>query len=314
MPNENVNETQASTEPVDIAQAFRMYNQAQRETAEEPVDAGEDTGEPEQGKPGLADTGDVAPSAEGEEVPDAATDAEPEGDDDIGGSSGVVEPVDYSPAREQILRNIQNQAINDIRKEMREQQIELWSIKDIYEKDENTGRVTFHNPDDPNHPFASRAEAQSFVDAMNKEVENHFRNRVNQRQQELVQGAAPVFQVIEYSPVYNAMNDVEKQVFDSLVEPYAIRDNRGNVIGFNTNLQAAGNVARNIAKNFQSSQPAQASQPEQKTNSPQQGSRPATDMPTGKSASVGGVEDEPKTLGEAIKMYDKMNRAKKEKK
>jgi len=312
MPNEDNNQT--APEPVDIAQAFRMYNQANRAAAEGNVDTGDvdpsaDGGEEEAG---LGDGGAGENQAEAE--PAAAPSAEfGEDDGDVGGSTNVVEPVDYSPAREQILKNIQNQALNDVRQQMREQQIEMWSIKDIYEKDEQTGRVTFHNPDNPNQPFSSRAEAQAFVDAMNKEVENYFRSEVNKRQQELVQNAAPIFQVIEYSPVYNAMSEVEQKVFDSLIEPYAITDNNGKVIGFNTNLVAAGNVARSIAKNFQSANPAQQAAQEQAQESKPAAAatRPATDMPTGKTESTLNSDDEPKTIGEALKMYDKMNREKK---
>ena len=55
-----------------------------------------------------------------------------------------------------------------MRQHFAEQQIEMWSIEDLYEKDEHTGRVRFRNPDDPSRDFQSRYEAQQFVDAMNK--------------------------------------------------------------------------------------------------------------------------------------------------
>jgi hypothetical protein len=188
---------------------------------------------------------------------------------------------------------------------MQEQQIELWSMNDIYERDEQTGRVTFNNPDDPQHPFAGRAEAQNWLNAMNQDIQNHFRTRVNQKQQELIQNAAPALQVVDFAPRYNAMDETTKGVFDTLIEPYAIKNNSGNVIGFNTNLESAYNIAQRIVSNMPKSEQAAAA-PKQEPKSNKGSSRPATDIKGGN-----GVDpdmQEPKTIGEALKMWDKMNR------
>jgi len=281
-------------EPVDIAEAFRMYNASQRKTAQNLVEDGEEsTGEPEE-------PADTSGGEEGDLVEETGDTG-----DELGDDTNVIEPVDLSPQKQDYLKRIQSQAIANVRKQMENDNIELWTMDDIYERDEETGRVTFNNPDDPMHPFQNRAEAQNFLNAMNQEVTNYFRNQVNKEQQKLVQQQAPVLQMFDFAPVYQAMNTVEQGIFNDLIEPYAIQDQAGNVIGFNTNLQSVANTARQIAKRFGNSTP---SETDNNTKNPKQkiGSKPAMDMKTG--ASQGGVNEEPKTLGEALKMYDQQQR------
>jgi len=300
-----VPESEEKNEPIDIAQAFRMYNQQKQEAPANDVDdtEGTDDNEPE----------DVGGDNE-VEADDDTPDNEPDGDS-VGGSTDVIEPVDLSPAKQNYLKNLQNQAISNVRKKMSEDQIELWSMEDIYEKDEQTGRVTFHNPDDPQHPFSSRADAQKFIDAMNQEVTNYFRREVNAEQQRLVQKSAPVLQMYDFAPVYQQMSESEQVVLNDLIEPYAIYDNNNKIIGFNCNLQSVANTARQIAKRFQAASSgnnnndqASKAQPSQQK---QPGNRPANDLPTGNGLSED--EQEPKTIGEALKMYDEQQRNAKKK-
>lgn len=303
MANENL---EAAREPVDIAEAFRMYNKAQQEAAQESLgdteDNSEDNGSVDGFDGGVDGYEDNAGQGEGE----SDTPSEPGDDDSVGGSSDVIEPVDYSPAKQAILKDIQDAAIQQVRREMAEQEIELWSMEDIYERDENTGRVTFHNPDDPNRPFASRAEAQAFIEAMNKEVTNYFRNEVNKKQRELVNAATPQLQTIDYADTYMAMSETEQKIFNDLIEPYAITNREGKVIGFNVNLVSAGNTARRIAKNFDNSTP--STNNEKTPPAKNEVSRPAMDMKTGVSATAEGDLPEPKTIGEALKLYDQQQR------
>lgn len=182
----------------------------------------------------------------------------------------------------------------------------MWSINDIYERDEQTGRVRFRNPDDPNRDFSSRYEAQQFVDAMNKQISTEFRQRVNMKQRELIQQEGPRLRTLEFAPRYNAMDQTTKDIFDDLIEPYAVRDGAGDVIGFNVNLEPVARQAERIAARFKQqapTAPAAAQEKEKPTG-------PALDMKTG--ASVTG-DAEPKTIGEALKMYDKKQRESKKK-
>ena len=315
MPNEQTENTPEQTpsapEPVDIAQAFKMVNEANRAAAEEPVAPGE-AGQPDDEGEQPAGEGTEAPASEegaAESVSDTTEDIGDNTDGNVGGSSAVIEPVDYSPRKQEILKNIQARAIEEVRKEMKEQGIELWTMNDIYERDENTGRATFRNPDDPNNPCKSRAEAQNFINAINSDIENHFRNEVNKKQQQLVQQSLPTLQMVDFANTYQAMSQIEKDVFDDLISPYALKDNRGNIVGFNVNLEAAANTARQIAKRFNMSQQAAPAQQDNKQQERKPPEQPALDIKTGNGVSPD--EEEPKTIGEALKRFDEQNRKKK---
>lgn len=302
-----VENSDPATEPIDLAQAFKMYNQANAAAAEEPVEDPADGGADIAGAGAAGEAPVDAGAEEGEaDIPAAGGIGDGDGAG-IDGPADVIEPVDYNPAREQILKGVQQRAINAVREEFRNQQIEMWSINDIYERDENTGRVRFRNPDDPNRDFQSRYEAQQFVDAMNKQITAEFRQQVNQKQREFLQQEAPRLRTIEFAPKYEAMDQVTKDVFDEMIEPYAVRDNSGDVIGFNVNLQAVATQAEKIAARFKKSQPQQQQQEPEEQAKKQPGG-PALDIKTGASQSN---DVEPKTIGEALKMYDSAKRKKK---
>lgn len=291
-----------ATEPIDLAQAFKMYNQANRTAAEPAVDD-EPAAEPvpDGGGIGGGEAGEAAPAAEA----DASIGYDGGSGADLDGSADVIEPVDYNPAREQILRDVQQEALRSVRQRFSEQQIEMWSIEDLYERDENTGRVRFRNPDDPNRDFQSRYEAQQFVDAMNKQITQSFRAEVNKAQREIIQREAPKLRLIEFAPKYDAMDQVTKDIFDDMIEPYSVRDNGGNIIGFNVNLDAVHAQAAKIAKRFQQPQQQVVQGAEAASKAP---TSPAMDIKTGASQSQ---PQEPKTIGEALKMYDTNKRKEK---
>lgn len=200
---------------------------------------------------------------------------------------------------------MQQQALRNVREKFQREQIDMWSIQDIYERDEQTGRVRFRNPDDPSRDFQSRYEAQQFVDAMNKQITQRFREEVNKEQRTLIQQEAPKLRLIEFAPKYDAMDKTTKDVFEDMIEPYAVRDSSGDVIGFNVDLDAVARQASRIAQRFQPSQ--QQGEPQQKEA--KASTSPAVDIKTG--ASQTGSMPEPKTIGEALKMYDASQRKKK---
>ena len=193
-----------------------------------------------------------------------------------------------------------------MRQEFSKNQITPCTIEELYQRDEQTGRVTFKNPDDPQHDFASRAEAQAWVDAFNKQIETRFRQEINKKQRELVQQSAPQLRLIEFASTFNAMSKAEQDIMDDLIEPYAVKDARGNVVGFNVDLNAMANQARKIAARFPQAPAANA--PEDSQEAQEAPSRPAMNMPTGTGQSAD--EAEPKSIGEALKMYDKSQREK----
>lgn len=299
-----------ATEPIDLAQAFKMYNQGIAAAAQGTMaDAGNDDSDDARG---TEESGE--PVANGQEISEGNNE-DPvsngaENDDSAGGSANVIEPVDFNARRQELLQDVQRQAIAQVRQEFAKNQITPCTIEELYQRDEQTGRVTFKNPDDPQHDFASRAEAQAWVDAFNKQVEGRFRQEVNKKQRELVQQNAPQIRLLDFIPTFNGMNKAEQAVLDDLLEPYAVKDRNGNVVGFNVDLNAMAAQARKIAKRIPASeQPAEGTDSSKGSQGTQeQPSRPAMNMPTGTGASAD--ETEPKSIGEALKMFDKQQREK----
>lgn len=294
-----------ATEPVDLAQAFKMLNKNDREAAAEPVGQAEPpepnvSGDEPGGNESSGEPGFTAP----EQQP-AATgyDSAPT----AGGSSDGIQAIDFDSRRQDILRGIQQQALSDVRREFKNNGIEYCTIESLYQRDENSGRVTFKNPDDPRNPFNSRAEAQAWVEAFNKQIDTRFRQEVNKKQQELVGGSAPTLRLISFAPKYQAMSQTEKEIMDDLIEGYGVRNRQGQIIGYNVDLDAVAAQAKRIAKRMKPAEaPAQQAQPQPAT------SGPAMDMPTGSGTS--NDMKEPKTIGEALKMFDAQQRNKKGKK
>lgn len=298
-----------ATEPVDLAQAFKMYNEANRASAQDPVEEGSPAvGVGEAGDPGIEGSGSGDPEATDETLDTSAGTGQPEDSSDPGGSATVIEPIDYDSRRQEILTGIQKNAINQVRQDFAKNQIKLCTIEDLYQRDENSGRVTFKNPDDPTRDFASRSEAQQWVDAFNKQIEMRFRQEVNNKQKELVTSAAPTLRLIEFAPKYESMSKIEQDILDDLIEGYAVTDTRGQIIGYNIDLNAMAAQASKIAKRMPQQAQPEPDDPKDPKESAKQQSTPAMDMPTGNGKSV--MEKEPESIGEALKMYDKMKREK----
>ena len=294
-----------ATEPVDLAQAFKMLNKNDGEAATEPVEQTESS-EPN-------GSGDVPGGSESAGAPGfAAPEQQPtasgyDGAPTAGGSSDGIQAIDFDSRRQDILRGIQQQALSDVRREFKNNGIEYCTIESLYQRDENSGRVTFKNPDDPRNPFNSRAEAQAWVEAFNKQIDTRFRQEVNKKQQELVGDSAPMLRLISFAPKYQAMSQAEKEIMDDLIEGYGVRNRQGQIIGYNVDLDAVAAQAKRIAKRMK---PAEA--PAQQAQSQPAASGPAMDMPTGSGTS--NDMKEPKTIGEALKMFDAQQRSKKGKK
>lgn len=178
----------------------------------------------------------------------------------------------------------------------------MWDIADLYDKDENSGRVTFKNPDDESRPFQSRKEAQDFVDAMNKQINMKFQSEVRSEQAKLLQEAQPALSMIDFVPVYQGMSEQERGVFDDLITPYAIRDANNNIQGFSVDLNMMAQQARNIVAKFAPAQQQQGSTAQKNDEEP---TAPATDMSTGTGE---GGDGEPKDLSEAFAMLNKQKK------
>lgn len=297
----------AATTPIDLASAFKALNKANREAAQEPVEmAGGNEDVPD-------DTGVQAEAGDdGSGMPVQPSDDGGDGEPDDG-SPGFVEAIDFNAFKQDLLRNVQRNAAAQVRKEFDDQNIGYYSAAELTVRDEQTGQVRFRNPDvqderNPDYYFKSRADMMSFIQAWNQGVDFEYRKAVNEKQQQLLMYEAPKARLVDFMPKWQAMDDVTKQVFDSLLEGHEVRDASGKEIGFNVNLDAVAAQAAKIARSFgggvQVAQE-QAGQDSGKAAAPAAGG-PAMDMRTGIGKSAD--EKEPKTIGEALAMIDKKNK------
>lgn len=297
----------AATTPIDLASAFKALNKANREAAQEPVemaggneDVSDDTGV-------QAEAGDDEGGMPAQPSDDGG-DGEP-----ADGSSDFVEAIDFNAFKQDLLRNVQRNAAAQVRKEFDDQNIGYYSAAELTVRDEQTGQVRFRNPDvqderSPDYYFKSRADMMSFIQAWNQGVDFEYRKAVNEKQQQLLMYEAPKARLVDFMPKWQAMDDVTKQVFDSLLEGHEVRDASGKEIGFNVNLDAVAAQAAKIARSFgggvQVAQD-QAGQDAGQAAAPAAGG-PAMDMRTGNGKAPD--EKEPKTIGEALAMLDKKNK------
>lgn len=296
----------AATEPIDLAQAFKALNQINREAAQG------DVGDAEDGEPGVEDMsgepgepvgeGQVVREGEGYEAAPASDQQGGGGYDD--GSSSGIEAIDFNAYKQDLLREVQQNAVSQIRREFDEQNIGYYTAGELTIRDEQTGRVMFRNPDvqderDPNYYFSSRSEMQQFIEAWNKSVDFEFRRAVNEKQQELMLQAAPKARLADFLPKWQGMSKEAKAVFDELLEGHEIRDSQGKEIGFDVNLDVVAAQAEKIASKF-SGKPKAAQEAAQNVEAEAGG--PAFDIPTGNGESADAAE--PKTIGEALKILD----------
>jgi hypothetical protein len=300
------------TDPVDLSEAFKMARKDYREPAPSSVEDDGSAG-------GLGDQQPESSEVEGNREPEANAAPEQQstpqpqqqgGNEDAGGSAAGSQSFDYEAVRERMMQNIAQQARNEITEMFRKNGIKNWSVADLYKKDENSGRVTFNNPDDPDRPFQSRAEAEQWVTSMNNQVQQGYQEAVRRRGGELLNQQAPTIRLAQFAPVYYQMNDMQKAILNDIIEPYEIKQG-DNVIGYNVDLMSAAQQAVKIAARYGGQQ--QQQQPQNNQAAPkqrQQAAAPAMDM-GGTGGSSQPQQKEPKTLEEAMTMYRQMKKEKK---
>ena len=214
---------------------------------------------------------------------------------------------DIQDVRQNLIKNIQQEAIRNVTKQFQDKGIQKYNIGMLYDKDSTTGNVTFFNPDNERQPFQTRSEAQTWIDSMNGQIDNEFRNMVMQEQRRLLETNQPRLRLLEFVPTYNTMNEQERAVFEDLIEPYAISDN-GGVIGFNCDLNTAYQQTKAICSRFATPQQPQQTNPQGQQQPAQPGTTPALDTNT--SATGQQVDAAPKNLNEAMKRVNASNKKK----
>lgn len=292
--------------------AFAALEQRNKKEPEE-TPAGRD-GQPDAGESGQAEGtsgSDAEPVAEGQ-----SDDAQLDGTD-AGGSGAAdgaagetVSEFDYSAEEvnetiSSIESSIEDQAVSDVANAMKASgKIRVTrdgklgaSINDpdIYTKDED-GVPTYINPE-TGRPFTGdnpRAQAKQWVDDYNAELEQAFNKIAKQRIDELKKEKEPIVRTLKFAETYKKLNDVQRDMLDSLIEDYEVNDEDGNAIGYSCDLdKALAQVNRQIAK---LTERGKALHPKQEKPAP---TEPALDMPQ----STGSSENKPpqfKSLAEAM--------------
>lgn len=306
--------------PTSIEDAFRMLRQNDKQAAAPTMGDG-NMGE---GEGSGSQPGSEAISQEGEEKGQSGTvDGQEsgelsEGDIPAGGSAtpgegtGEVDNVlneqpddqaiDYGDVSKHYIESTQRLAIDTVNKLFRDNDVTKVSINDLYEKDDH-GRVSFKNPDDPDRPFASRAEAQQWCEAFNAQVDSEWKRMVQDQQRAYMKDIQPMLRLMSFAPEFDAMSAQEQKVFDSVVEPYAIKDKSGMVVGYSCDLGNAKQVALNICKSMGVKDDQQDPVPAGNDAGQQsiQGGGPALDAQTSGTGNPQNDNDEPKNLNDAVK-------------
>ena len=197
------------------------------------------------------------------------------------------------------MRDLQMTARRNVAKRFQDNNVKMMDIGELYSRRDD-GTVVFNNPDDPHRPFQSRAEAQQWIDSMNAQITAAYNKEVAKEQQELYKNVEPSVRLLQFAPVYDAMDQVTREVFEELIEPYAIIGANNEPIGFSCNLETMGRQAVRLASRF-------GSAPQQQAQPVQQAAEPAMDI---KASPSGTGTAEPRDINEAMRMLNEQRRKK----
>ena len=303
MPNEQEqqstqqvdNQNEEFVEPQDLSQAFETLREVKQIPAETPVEqpAAEPEPQPEQ-QQSVGYEGYQQPSAH------VYNGAGGEPDYTAAGDSGFdsgYDDVNYQVIAKQMVDEATRMAAEQTNEFFRENGIKKLTIKDIYNKNEETGEVTFENPDNASRPFATRQEAQAWCDAINKSIDDEWRRQANINRNEFVKQIVPSLNMLAFAPEFYSMTPSEQRIFDKLVKRFEVLDQNNKVIGYNCDLREWAQEARNIAAD-ESLWGVQQQAVQQ-----QAPSGPAVDMKSSSSQGQPTPEiTDPKDLSEAMKM------------
>lgn len=294
--DEEASEDEANDEadPSDLAEAYNRVRQMDAGSPEGDVDGGD----------GTSDDGDAEADdadAEGDLAPDA------EGDDADGGSTVYPDATQYVASQQAIVDQLNRSAVAQARQQFKKDGIREFTMDDIYERTQD-GRVVYRNPDDPNRPFATRMEAQQWIDSFNKQVQTALIQTATQIRDKNAKAAMPALRLLQFAPVYDVMDPAIREVFDDLISDYEVKNRTGKVIGYNCDLEKMAMKASRLAKKYNNSPRKAGNNGKVKKSGPQKS--PALDARTHGTAAGSKGDREPQTMEEAMKRLREMNRSK----
>lgn len=289
-------------EPVDLADAFTRVVKVDAASADDAVDDAE---------PGESETDASIGDEEDDDAEEDALSADDDGYDNYRGpSDGTEEPAyapDYQGAINQVATEITRASRQQAAKEFADNGIRHFTMKDLYRRDDS-GNVTFVNPDDRSRPFSSRMEAQQWIDSINKEIDNEMRKRSVEISKGIQKAAAPALRLLKFAPTYDAMPDETKRMFDDLIEDYEVKNSKGKVVGYNCDLDKMARKAERIAAKYNHTSQSRDDSGKVRKSGPRKS--PALDTRTHGTSSGSKGNDEPKTMEEAMRKVQEMNRSK----
>lgn len=310
---ENNAESQTQAEPATLQDAFKKLRQTSSQDASDTMEEGENNqtdlrqGGLQEDSEGIENAGATSygdgDTTAGGFVPSIAEPTEE--NQVVDQDESEFEDTDYTDLRNIIVKSVQQQAAMEATRKFQELGLSKITMSNLYQRDENTGRVTFLNPDDPNHPFDNRAQAQAFIDSYNKDIDNEWNNYRQQVQNQYANETLPAWRLMEFAPTFDKMDKTTQDVFDTLITPYEVRDKTGTIIGYSCDLNAAHRQASSLVSVFgkQATNTAQTATPQISINN-----EPALDATTTGSGTANTSTKEPKNLQDAFKI---INEAKK---
>ena len=287
---DEVDGDEGDEEPEDLASAFAALQRTRQDDADGDLDDagnGEDPGE------------DDAADADDEE--DEAL--EDDRQDSDGGPGDAYSGSDLQAVDQQLTQQVSQLAIRQAAAEFQQEGIRPITMNDLYRRDEKSGRVVYQNPDDPSRPFASRMEAQQWIDSFNSQLRQEIQAKARELNRDLQKQIAPTRNLIRFVPRYQGMSPDAQEILDDLIEGSEVRNARGEVVGYTCDLDAMASRAERMAEKYSRGRKAG------KTGQRQQ-RRPATDMRSHGSASEPKrLDREPKDINEAFQIMRERRKA-----
>lgn len=325
--NEEVKETAQQGEGVDPnpnqdapvdpwAEAFAAVEREKQENA--PGDVVDSAGDG-QAEPARPD----APSAEGlgasEEGQPAQGDLDV-GTGDGGGEPALVSEVDsdnssgYSEDEinaqiEGWESSIQEQAIQEVAQAMLEKGVKNTngvlgaSINDPDIRKVNAdGTVSYYNPETGNQFTGDnpKSQARQWVNEYNDDLKETFNKVVSKRMGQLQETIRPQVEFAKFIPTYEKLDPIRREMFESIVEDYEVRDTQGQHIGYSIDLNIALKQVNRQIERIQASQAHTSGGASSESLVPPAPSSPAADMPAG--AGSQSSPRVPKSQAEAMEM------------
>lgn len=288
---ESEDESDDEAEPEDLAEAFGRLRQMDPDDAQADVEGGDGADDEDAGDGDLSD----------EEGDLAADDGGYEAD---GGPAVYPDATRYQASQQAIVDQLNRQAVAQARRQFQKDGIREFTMDDVYERTQD-GRVVYRNPDDPNRPFASRMEAQQWIDSFNKQVSEALIKTATEIRDKNARAAMPALRLLQFAPVYDVMDPNIREVFDDLISDYEVKNRAGKVVGYSCDLEKMAMKASRLASKYNSSPKKGGGSGKVKKSGPQKS--PALDARTHGTAAGSKGDREPQTLEEAMMRLKEIN-------